>query len=95
MPNKKPDVSVSIKPVGGSKEDRVYILAGWENDRGLYLLLDRRVKSVVFTMEDGKTITVSRDGDGKATHFFDLYDNREEQKTQSSSFDDFPPEGTR
>ena len=43
--SKRPTMSISLKPVGGNKEDRLYLLAGWERDGKLTsLALDRKIK---------------------------------------------------
>jgi hypothetical protein len=72
----KPDVSVSLKPVGGSKEDRVYFMAGWRNDEGRITALkfDRRVRRMKLELDDGKVISIDCPQGGKPTHFIDFYD---------------------
>jgi len=75
--NKRPTMSISLKPVGGSKEDRLYLLAGWERDGKLTsLALDRKVKQLAVQWEDGTITRVSRDDGGRWSHFVDVYDSR-------------------
>ena len=75
--NKRPTLSISLKPVGGSKEDRIYFLAGWERDGKVSsLAIDRKIKQVALQMEDGSVLRVKRNEDGRWSHFVDVYDTR-------------------
>lgn len=75
----RPSVSVSLKPVGGSKEDRVYFMAGWENDEGRVtgLKFDRRVRGLKVLLDDGSELRVDVPADGKPSHYIDFYDARQ------------------
>lgn len=84
--DKRPTVSVSLKPVGGSKEDRKYILAGWERDgKVTSLAIDRKIKQLAVQWEDGSITRVQRDADGRWSHFVDVYDARAAVAPASSS----------
>jgi hypothetical protein len=75
--SKRPTMSISLKPVGGSKEDRLYLFAGWERDGKLSsLALDRKIKQLAVQWEDGTITRVSRDDGGRWSHFVDVYDSR-------------------
>ena len=75
--DKRPTMSISLKPIGGSKEDRKYIMAGWERDGKLTsLAIDRKIKQLAVQWEDGSITRVQRDADGRWSHFVDVYDAR-------------------
>lgn len=71
----KPAISISLKPVGGAKEDRVYFMAGWPRDDGKVssLQLDRKIKAMKVQLEDGKVVTITRGADGKWSHYIDVF----------------------
>jgi hypothetical protein len=60
---RKPDVTLTAKPKGGSNDDRVQLIAGWNGQYGVNCKLGRDVAKIVLT--DGTEIT----GDG---HYLDL-----------------------
>lgn len=70
----KPALSISLKPRGGSKEDRRYILSGWENDGRISMLSpDRKVTQIAVQFDDGEIIRVKKGADGKFDHFVDVF----------------------
>lgn len=80
--SQRPAISIAIKPVGGGKEDRIYTLAGWERDGKVSSLqLDKRVKAMKLQLEDGSVVVIQRGADGKCSHYFDLFDNRERESS--------------
>jgi len=71
----KPDLSVSFKPAGGGKEDRIYAFAGWKNEHGRIssLSIDRRVVGMKFKLDDGTVVTIQKDRQGRWSHYVDVF----------------------
>lgn len=70
----KPALSISLKPRGGSKEDRRYIMSGWENEGRISMLTpDRKVTQMAVQFEDGEVVRVKKGADGKWDHFVDVF----------------------
>ncbi len=70
----RPDLTIALKPRGGTKEDRIYLFSGWSNDgRISSASLDRRVVEFAVKLEDGSIVRVKRGRDGKLDHYVDVF----------------------
>lgn len=83
MDNKKPKIKVAIKHKEGGES--VGIFAAWERPDGkLSATLDKRIKQAAFQMEDGSVHRITRDRDGKPSHWINVYDSADGAPTRSA-----------
>ena len=98
MAGEKPAIKVIAKDKQGRGQP-VAILAGWRGERGINARLDRAIASVTLHMADGSTVTIDRDGQGRESHWLNVYDNandagpparQQRQPRREAPPDDFP-----
>lgn len=74
MESNKPKIKVSIKSKNGS--ENVSIFAAWVRPDGkLSATLDKKIRQLAVQMEDGSVHRITRDGDGKPSHWINVYDS--------------------
>lgn len=94
MSGRKPDLNVSIKPVGEGR--RITLGAWWREDGKLKGGWDKRVKRVLVLVDDGRggevRIDVKREN-GKGTHYLNVWEERGEAAPpkRSAPANDAPP----
>lgn len=92
MSGRKPDLNVSIKPVGEGQ--RITLGAWWREDGKLRGGWDKRVKRVYVLLDDGRggelRVDVKQEN-GKRTHYLNVWEERGEAASPKRSAPDAPP----
>jgi hypothetical protein len=90
-PGAKPSIKVSIRSDDKTTKTQSYSLgAAWRDNGKLSGKWDRRLKSAVFTFDDGKVITVKPNERGYMDHYFNVYD---EDASPSGGYSAQPSKG--